>query len=73
MRGPGKFTISFEPENGEKKTTVVYDFTGEGGVMMGMYNTDEVKPVNYLLIYIRLYILRYEVFRNLISFLVLEH
>ena len=42
VRGPGKFTISFEPENGEKKTTVVYDFKGDGGVMMGMYNTDEV-------------------------------
>ncbi|XP_046839142.1 isocitrate dehydrogenase [NADP]-like [Xenia sp. Carnegie-2017] len=41
VRGPGKFTISFEPENGEKKTTVVYDFKGDGGVMMGMYNTDE--------------------------------
>ncbi|XP_028399162.1 isocitrate dehydrogenase [NADP]-like [Dendronephthya gigantea] len=41
VRGPGKFTIAFEPENGDKKTTVVYDFTGEGGVMMGMYNTDE--------------------------------
>jgi isocitrate dehydrogenase len=43
VRGAGKFTISFEPENGDKKTTVVYDFTGEGGVMMGMYNTDEVR------------------------------
>ncbi|CAB4023330.1 isocitrate dehydrogenase [NADP] cytoplasmic-like, partial [Paramuricea clavata] len=41
VRGAGKFTISFEPVNGDKKTTVVYDFTGEGGVMMGMYNTDE--------------------------------
>ena len=44
VRGAGKFTISFEPVNGDKKTTVVYDFTGEGGVMMGMYNTDEVQP-----------------------------
>lgn len=42
VRGPGKFSISFEPANGEKKSTVVYDFAGEGGVIMGMYNTDEV-------------------------------
>lgn len=42
VNGPGKFSISFEPENGGIKSTVVYNFTGEGGVMMGMYNTDEV-------------------------------
>ena len=45
VKGPGKFTISFEPRNGEKMTTLVYDFQGEGGVVMGMYNTDEVRHV----------------------------
>lgn len=40
--GPGKFEISFTPkEGGEKQVVDVFDFTGSGGVYMGMYNTDE--------------------------------
>lgn len=40
-RGPGKFEMSFTPEKGEKQTFEVYQFKGDGGVGMGMYNTDE--------------------------------
>jgi len=40
--GPGKFEISFTPaDGGEKQVVDVFDFTGTGGVYMGMYNTDE--------------------------------
>ena len=39
--GKGKFTVKWEAEDGsETKEIDVYDFPG-GGVMMGMYNTDE--------------------------------
>ena len=39
--GPGKLTMTFEPDGGgEKKTWEVYQFDGPG-VGMGMYNTDE--------------------------------
>ncbi|XP_031569074.1 cytosolic isocitrate dehydrogenase [NADP]-like [Actinia tenebrosa] len=41
VNGPGSFEISFTPETGGKLTTEVFEFTGTGGVMMGMYNTDE--------------------------------
>ncbi|XP_065672461.1 uncharacterized protein LOC100208927 isoform X2 [Hydra vulgaris] len=42
VKGPGKFEISFTPANGDKKITVdVFNFKGTGGVIMGMYNTDE--------------------------------
>ena len=41
IKGKGKFTMSFEPENGEKVTWDVYNFEGDGGVAMSMYNTDE--------------------------------
>ncbi|EDO42142.1 predicted protein [Nematostella vectensis] len=41
VNGPGSFEISFTPESGGKLTTEVFEFTGTGGVMMGMYNTDE--------------------------------
>ena len=37
------FEISFSPADGSGKlTTEVFEFTGTGGVTMGMYNTDEV-------------------------------
>jgi isocitrate dehydrogenase len=38
--GKGKFTISFEGENGEKISHEVFNFKGSG-VAMAMYNTDE--------------------------------
>ena len=41
IKGKGKLTMSFEPENGEKVTWDVYNFEGDGGVAMSMYNTDE--------------------------------
>ncbi|MCB0369783.1 MAG: isocitrate dehydrogenase (NADP(+)), partial [Bdellovibrionales bacterium] len=40
-KGKGKLTITFEPESGEKISHEVYEFKGEGGVAMAMYNTDE--------------------------------
>jgi len=40
--GPGTFEISFTPADGsEKKTFKVFDFKETGGVILGMYNTDE--------------------------------
>lgn len=42
VNGPGVFEISYRPADGsEKLTTEVFEFTGTGGVTMGMYNTDE--------------------------------
>ncbi|KXJ19377.1 isocitrate dehydrogenase [NADP] cytoplasmic [Exaiptasia diaphana] len=42
VNGPGVFEISYTPQDGSGKlTTEVFEFTGTGGVMMGMYNTDE--------------------------------
>jgi isocitrate dehydrogenase len=39
--GPGRFTMTFTPEDGgEAKEIDVFDFPG-GGVLMGMYNLDE--------------------------------
>ncbi len=38
--GPGKLTITFQPENGDPVTREVYDFPGSG-VAMAMYNLDE--------------------------------
>lgn len=41
IKGKGKLTMSFEPEDGgETQTWEVYNFTGDG-VAMSMYNTDE--------------------------------
>ena len=40
IKGKGKLTMSFESETGETQTWDVYDFEGEGGVAMSMYNTD---------------------------------
>ena len=41
VKGKGKLTITFEGENGEKQEYEVYNFNGEGGVALAMYNTDE--------------------------------
>lgn len=39
--GPGKFQMSFTPSDGSEATVVdIFDFK-DGGVIMGMYNTDE--------------------------------
>jgi isocitrate dehydrogenase len=41
IKGKGKFTMTFTPEDGsEPKTWEVYDFKGDG-VALSMYNTDE--------------------------------
>ena len=40
IKGKGKLTMTFVPEDGETKTWEVYDFDGDG-VAMAMYNTDE--------------------------------
>ncbi len=40
IKGKGKLTLSFEGENGEKQSHVVYDFEGDG-VALAMYNTDK--------------------------------
>jgi len=40
--GPGKLTISFQPsKGGEKIEHEIFEFKGDGGVAIGMYNTDE--------------------------------
>ncbi|ORZ02284.1 isocitrate dehydrogenase [NADP] [Syncephalastrum racemosum] len=40
--GPGKLQMVFTPSNGgETRTFEVYDFEGQGGVALSMYNTDE--------------------------------
>ena len=41
VKGKGKLTIKFEGENGEVVDHNVYHFSGEGGVALAMYNTDE--------------------------------
>ena len=42
IRGKGKLTMTFIPEGGGEPTEwEVYNFEGEGGVAMSMYNTDE--------------------------------
>lgn len=40
VKGKGKLTITFTPDEGEAESYDVYDFEG-GGVSMAMYNTDE--------------------------------
>ncbi len=40
VKGRGKLTMTFTPENGEPETHEVYEFEG-GGVALSMYNTDE--------------------------------
>jgi len=40
-KGPGKFTMKFEPADGSEATEFnVYDFKGDG-IMLAMYNTDD--------------------------------
>jgi isocitrate dehydrogenase len=41
IKGKGKLTMTFTPENGDSKTWDVYEYEGAGGVAMSMYNTDE--------------------------------
>ena len=41
IQGKGKLTMIFTPENGEEVRWEVYQFEGQGGVAMSMYNTDE--------------------------------
>jgi isocitrate dehydrogenase len=40
IKGKGKLTMTFTPENGEAKSWEVYNFEGDG-VALSMYNTDE--------------------------------
>jgi isocitrate dehydrogenase len=40
VKGKGKLTITFTPENGQPETHEVYDFEGDG-IALAMYNTDE--------------------------------
>jgi len=41
IQGPGKLTLTFTPENGEPDVREVFNFTGEGGCAMAMYNCIE--------------------------------
>ncbi len=41
IKGKGKLTMTFTPENGETSTWDIYEYEGSGGVAMSMYNTDE--------------------------------
>jgi isocitrate dehydrogenase len=42
IQGKGKLTMTFTPEDGSEPIThEVYNYTGTGGVAMGMYNTTE--------------------------------
>ena len=41
VKGKGKLTITFEGEDGQKVEHEVYQYGGEGGVALAMYNTDE--------------------------------
>ena len=41
IQSKGKLTMTFTPENGEEVSWEVYQFEGQGGVAMSMYNTDE--------------------------------
>ena len=40
IKGKGKLTMTFTPDNGEPQTVEVYQFKGDG-VALAMYNTDE--------------------------------
>lgn len=40
VKGKGKLTITFTPENGEPQTRNVHDFKGDG-IALAMFNTDE--------------------------------
>jgi len=41
IKGKGKLNMTFTPENGEEVSWEVYQYEGQGGVAMSMYNTDE--------------------------------
>jgi isocitrate dehydrogenase len=41
VKGKGKLTITFQGEDGTKQEHEVYNYSGEGGVALAMYNTDE--------------------------------
>lgn len=42
VRGPGRLEMVFRPADGsEPRVFNVFDYTGDGGVAMAMYNTDE--------------------------------
>ena len=41
IKGKGKLTMSFIGEDDKEEKHEVYDFQGEGGVALAMYNTDE--------------------------------
>jgi len=41
LHGPGKFECSFTDAAGNKKSWEVFEFKGQGGVGLAMYNTDE--------------------------------
>ena len=41
IKGKGRLTMTFHPENEDPVTWEVYNYEGQGGVAMSMYNTDE--------------------------------
>eukprot|EP00475_Leptophrys_vorax_P008654 TRINITY_DN15609_c0_g3_i3.p1 TRINITY_DN15609_c0_g3~~TRINITY_DN15609_c0_g3_i3.p1 ORF type:complete len:474 (-),score=47.92 TRINITY_DN15609_c0_g3_i3:234-1469(-) len=41
IKGPGKLKLVYEADGQEPEVFEVYQFTGEGGVALAMYNTDE--------------------------------
>ena len=52
--GPGKLQLVYTPQGGGDPTMLnVYDFKGKG-VALAMYNTDDVSPVAFLLVEMRL-------------------
>ena len=46
VSGPGNFSLTFTPADGGNSTSIsVFDFKESGGVILGMYNTDQVRLV----------------------------
>ncbi len=46
--GPGTFSMSYAPSDGSPaQHWQIFYFTGEGGIGMAMYNTDEVRAVQW--------------------------
>lgn len=44
--GPGKVEMMYTPSDGSEPVKyLVHSFSGDGGVAMGMFNTDEVKLI----------------------------